>query len=137
MSRTVWEHRFYAHRHVSNNGKNGEYVLQSTHVQQNATLGNAASTSSILKSELPHQKNNNLHMRKQRRRSAVVTAQLISAFVFATQIVQSLCFFNLKFQASSLLQSTAWFVLETKIVGFLMLRLCPNTIIDVVAFGAV
>ena len=37
-------------------------------------------------------------MRKQRRRSA---AQLISALVFATQIVQSLFFLNLKFQASS------------------------------------
>ena len=30
-----------------------------------------------------------------------VTAKLISAFVFATQIVQSLYFLNLKFQASS------------------------------------
>ena len=39
-----------------------------------------------------------LHMRKQRRRSA---AQLISAFVFATRIAQSLCFLNPKFQASS------------------------------------
>ena len=41
-----------------------------------------------------------LHMRKQRRRSAV-TAKLISAFVFATRIVQSLSFLNTKFQASS------------------------------------
>ena len=39
-----------------------------------------------------------LHTRKQRRRSA---AQLISAFVFATQIVQSLYYLNPKFQASS------------------------------------
>ena len=38
-------------------------------------------------------------MRKQRRRS--VTAKLISAFVFATSIVQSLFFLNPKFQASS------------------------------------
>ena len=37
-----------------------------------------------------------LHMRKQRCRSA-----LISAFVFATRIVQSLYFLNPKFQASS------------------------------------
>ena len=41
-------------------------------------------------------------MRKQRRRSAsTVTATLISAFVFAAWIVQSLCFPNPKFQASS------------------------------------
>ena len=33
--------------------------------------------------------------------SCAVTAQLISAFVFATQIVQSLFFLNLKFQACS------------------------------------
>ena len=33
--------------------------------------------------------------------SCAVTAQLISAFVFATQIVQSLFFLNPKFQASS------------------------------------
>ena len=31
------------------------------------------------------------------------TAQLISAFVFTTQVEQSLCFVNQKFQASSLL----------------------------------
>ena len=47
-----------------------------------------------------HQKTNNLHMQKQR---CAVIAQLISAFVFATQIVQCLFFLNLKFQASSLL----------------------------------
>ena len=34
--------------------------------------------------------------------SFAVTAKLISAFVFATRIVQSLYFLNLKFQASSL-----------------------------------
>ena len=44
-----------------------------------------------------------LHTRKQRRRS--VTAKLISAFVFNTQIVQSLYFLNPKFQASSHLMS--------------------------------
>ena len=33
--------------------------------------------------------------------SCAVTAQLISAFVFATQIVQSIKFLNPKFQASS------------------------------------
>ena len=38
-------------------------------------------------------------MQKQRRRS--VTAKLISAFVFAARIVQSLYFLNPKFQASS------------------------------------
>ena len=35
--------------------------------------------------------------------SCPVTAQLISAFVFATKIIQSLCFLNLKFQACSYL----------------------------------
>ena len=35
--------------------------------------------------------------------SCAVTAQLISAFDFATQIVQSLFFLNLRFQPSSLL----------------------------------
>ena len=45
-------------------------------------------------------------MRKQRRRSAfAVTAKLISAFVFAIRIVQSLYFLNTKFQASSHLLS--------------------------------
>ena len=39
--------------------------------------------------ELRHDKNDCLHMQKQRRRSAV---QLISAYVFATKIVQSLFF---------------------------------------------
>ena len=44
-----------------------------------------------------------LHMRKQRRSqiSFAVTAKLISAFIFATRIVQSLSFLNTKFQASS------------------------------------
>ena len=50
-----------------------------------------------LANEPPHGKTNNLHMRKQRRR----TAKLISAFVFATRIVQFLFFLNPKFQASS------------------------------------
>ena len=41
-------------------------------------------------------------MRKQKVQiSCVVTAQLIRSFVFATLIVQSLFFLNLKFQASS------------------------------------
>ena len=50
-----------------------------------------------------HEKTGFSPMRKERCRSAVhiLTAQLISAFVFATQIVQSLFFLNLKFQASS------------------------------------
>ena len=42
-----------------------------------------------------------LPMQKQRRRS--VTAQLISTFVFATQIVQFLFYLNPKFQDSSFL----------------------------------
>ena len=45
-----------------------------------------------------HEKTGFLHMRKQRRWS---TAQLISAFVFATWIMWSLSYLNLEFQASS------------------------------------
>ena len=45
-----------------------------------------------------YEKTNNLHRRKQSRRS---TAQLISAFVFATRVVQSLFYLITKFQASS------------------------------------
>ena len=55
----------------------------------------------LTKYELCHEKIDFLYMGKQRCRSAVVTAQLISAFVFATSIVQSLYFLNLKSQASS------------------------------------
>ena len=61
--------------------------------------------------EPPHGKTNNLHRRKQRRRSAsrlhreadhrlAVTAKLIIAFVFATPTVQFLFYLNPKFQAS-------------------------------------
>ena len=46
--------------------------------------------------EPPRDKTNNLHMRKQ-----TVTAKLISAFVFASRIVQFLSFLNPKFPASS------------------------------------
>ena len=53
-----------------------------------------------------HGKTNNLHMRKQKTQiSCAVTAQLISAFVFDTRIVQFLFYFYPKFQASSLLLS--------------------------------
>ena len=45
------------------------------------------------RNEPPHKKTSILHMRKQRRR----TAKLISAFVFATRIVQFLYFLNPKF----------------------------------------
>ena len=49
-----------------------------------------------------HDKNNNLHRRKQKPQiSFAVTAKLISAFVFASRIVQFLFYLNQKFQASS------------------------------------
>ena len=41
-----------------------------------------------------------LHMRKQTQISFAVTAKVISAFVFATRIVQSIYFLNPKIQAS-------------------------------------
>ena len=61
------------------------------------------------------------------RHSCAVTAQLISAFVFATRIVPFLFYLNPSFQASSLLRDctrdcTCRFVLdlvETQIEGFL------------------
>ena len=56
-----------------------------------------------LHNEPPHGKTNNLHRRKQRRRSA--SRLLISAFVFATRIVRSLFFLNTKFHTSSCFQS--------------------------------
>ena len=49
-----------------------------------------------------HEKTIFFHMRKQRCRSALaVTVKLISAFVFATQLEQSLYYLNPKFKASS------------------------------------
>ena len=57
-----------------------------------------------VRNEPVREKTNNLHGRKQRRRSAssfAVTAKLISAFVFTTWIVQYLFYLNPKFQASS------------------------------------
>ena len=62
------------------------------------------SSSYIVKPFEPvHEKNNNLHRRKQSRRSAsrLLTSKLISTFVFATRIVQSLSYLNTKFPASN------------------------------------
>ena len=57
---------------------------------------------SLISYEQRYEKTSFLHMRKQRRRSASrSTAKLINAFVFATRIIQSLYFLNLKFQNSS------------------------------------
>ena len=50
-----------------------------------------------------HEKSRFLPRRKQGADQLAVTGKLISTFVFATQIVQSLFFLNPKFQASSLL----------------------------------
>ena len=78
--------------------------------------------------EPPHGKTNNLHRRKQRRRSGY-TAKLISAFVFATRIVQFLYFLNPKFPVI-FCACTGWFVsdlFENLIVGFPTRRLiCHN-----------
>ena len=61
--------------------------------------------STMLKANLyepRHEKTSFLHMRKLKTQiSFAVTVKLISAFVFATQIVQSLYFLYPKFQASS------------------------------------
>ena len=59
-----------------------------------------------------HVKTGFLHMRKTKTQiSFAIAAKLISAFVFATQIVQTLYFLNPKFQASSHISDcTALFV---------------------------
>ena len=55
-------------------------------------------------SEPPHEKTGFLHNAKTKTQiSFAVTAKLISTFVFATRIVQSLYILNPKFQGSSLL----------------------------------
>ena len=81
-----------------------------------------------------------LHMRKQRRRSAsrLLTAKLISAFVFANYIVHSLYFLNPKFRASNhllwLYQAVqpglcgTWS--ETPKTGFLTTRLILELIVS-------
>ena len=56
----------------------------------------------ILCDKIKYKKINNLHMRKQKTQiSFTVTVKLISAFVFATQILKSLFYLNTKFQASN------------------------------------
>ena len=55
----------------------------------------------LITNEPPHGKTNNLQRRKQTQISFAVTAKLISAFVFASRIVQFLFYFNPKFQDSS------------------------------------
>ena len=67
--------------------------------------------------------------------SFTVTAKLISAFVFATRIVQPFFYSSPKFQASSHLLRlyTARFVSDmfgNHIVGFLMTRLTYGTLMD-------
>ena len=55
----------------------------------------------MLKYEPRYEKTGFLHMLKQTQISFTVTAKLISAFAFTSQIVQSLFFLKLKFPASS------------------------------------
>ena len=59
-------------------------------------------SSGIIKYEPHHEKTVFLHMQKTKTQiSFAVTAKLISVFVFATRIVQSLSYLNPKFQANS------------------------------------
>ena len=67
---------------------------------------------------LPHKNPLFVYAKKKTQISFAVTAKLISAFVFATQIVQSLYFLNQKIQASGHL---LW--LYTPKTGFLTTRL--------------
>ena len=53
--------------------------------------------------EPPYHKTNTAHAKTKAQISCAVTAQLISTFVFFTQIVQSLFFLYMKFQGFSLL----------------------------------
>ena len=65
-------------------------------------LRNIAELSMKMKNEPLQVKTNNQHRRKQKAQiSFAVTAKLISAFVFATRIVQFLYFLNQKFPASN------------------------------------
>ena len=65
-------------------------------------IGHCVDLSSASLYEPRHEKTGFLHMQKTKTQiSFAVTAKLISVFVFATRIVQSLFFLNLKFQASS------------------------------------
>ena len=74
--------------------------------------------------EPPYEKTGFLHMRKTKTQiSCTVTAQLISAFVFDTQIAQSLYFLNMKFQTSSHLVWSCGTWSETPKTGFLTMRL--------------
>ena len=77
-------------------------INQSRTTLERSVLERYALTLSYCNYELHHEKTRFLPMRKLRR-SCAVTAQLISAFVFASRIVQSLFFLNPKFYDSSLL----------------------------------
>ena len=72
----------------------------STSISYTASISNL--TNLKMTNKPPHGKTNNLHRRKTKTQiSFAVTAKLISAFVFATRIVQFLFYLNPKFQASS------------------------------------
>ena len=81
------------------------------------------------KNEPPHGKTNNLHRRKQRRRSA----KLISAFVFATRIVHFSSTYIQNFKILAFFDDcTCRFVSDlvgTQIVGFLTHRLKSQNLI--------
>ena len=57
----------------------------------------------IISYDLHHETTGLAYAKTNTQINCAVTVQLISAFVFATQIVQSLLYLNPKFQASSLL----------------------------------
>ena len=74
----------------------GERWTQIRHIKQTCLCNMQRLFKAVKWYEPRHEKTGFLQMRKQRR-----TAKLISSFVFATRILQSLYFLNPKFQASS------------------------------------
>ena len=93
-----------------------------------------ASKLNILKiGKKPHlnrrtRKQNSAYVKTKAQISCAVTVQLISAFVFATWILQYLIFLKPKLQASRIFSVTVqaglcWAWLETEIVSFLLRRL--------------
>ena len=65
-------------------------------------------------------------MRKQAQISCAVNAQLISAFVFATHLVQYFLYFYLKFEASGLLLLLCWLVCVGALLCYKVVSMSPT-----------
>ena len=82
----------------------------------------------VLILEPHHEKTWFLHMGKQKPQiSCEVTAQLISAFVFSTQLAQLLYFINLKFHASIAIFCGCTALFMSHLVGNLKDKFCRDS----------